>query len=172
LDKQIPIGGRPIVTTSARLALIARYAEGPARLEAALAQVPEAARQWRPAPGKWSVHEIVVHCADSEANSHMRLRYLLAEDRPAIQGYDQDRWARVMDYHAHPLEPALATIRAVRANTLALLQRMGEAEWARTGTHSESGAYGAEDWLRIYAEHLHVHERQVLRTLAAWGART
>lgn len=159
------------MTSDERQELIARYAEGPARLEAALARVPEAARQWRPGPGKWSVHEVVVHCADSETNSHMRIRYLLGEDAPAIMGYDQDRWAAVMDYHAHPLEPALATIRAVRANTAHLLRRMTPAQWERQGTHSESGSYSAEQWLTIYAEHLHQHERQILRNLEAWKER-
>lgn len=159
------------MTPGERAALIAMYAEGPDRLERALALVPADAMQWRPGPGRWSVHEIVVHCADSEANAHMRLRFLLGEDRPAIQGYDQDRWASAMDYHAHPLEPALATVRAVRANTVPLLRRLDEADWARAGTHTESGAYGTEAWLAIYGEHLHVHERQILRNIEAWGAR-
>src|SRR5207342_2347412 len=91
--------------------LIARYAEGPDRLEAALNLVPAEALKWRPGPGKWSVHQVVVHCADSETNSHMRVRYLLGEASPTIIGYDQDRWVDEMDYDAHPLAPALATIR-------------------------------------------------------------
>lgn len=147
--------------------LVERYAAGPALLLAALAEVPEADRRRRPAAGGWTVHEVIVHCADSEANAHMRLRYLLAEDRPTIIGYDQDRWARDLDYHAHPLEPALAAIVAVRANTVPLLRRLPEAAWARAGTHTESGAYGVEQWLRNYGEHLEIHARQVRRIAAA-----
>lgn len=151
-----------------RNSLIERYAAGPARLLSVLADVPAPAMQWRPAPGKWSVHEVIVHCADSETNSHMRLRYLLAEDNPVIVGYNQDRWATSLDYHAHPLEPAVATIVSVRANTVPLLRRLPEAAWARMGTHTESGRYGVEDWLRLYADHLEVHERQVRRNLDGW----
>jgi hypothetical protein len=154
-----------------RAELIRRYAAGPDRLETALATVPAEARQWRPAPGKWTVHEIIVHCADSETNAHMRIRYLLGEAKPLVVGYDQDRWAIDMDYHAHPLEPALAVIRAVHANTLPLLARLTEAQWARTGQHSEHPTYGVEQWLAIYAEHLEVHERQIARNLAAWEMR-
>ena len=139
--------------------LIARYAEGPDRLEAALNLVPGEALKWRPGPGKWSVHQVVVHCADSEANSAIRVRYLLGEEAPTIIGYDQDRWVDAMDYDAHPLIPALATIRAVRANTVPLLRRLTPAQWVRQGTHTESGAYGVGEWLEIYAEHLHQHER-------------
>jgi hypothetical protein len=147
---------------------IRRYAEGPGRLRAALAAVPEEARKWRPGPGRWSVHEIVVHCADSETNGASRIRYVLAEKDPLIVGYDQDAWARHFDYHAHPLDAALATVEATRTNTAALLRRLPPEAWARGGRHSESGAYTAEDWLRIYSEHLEKHASQIERNLAAW----
>lgn len=153
-----------------RHALIRRYAEGPATLEAAVRAVPAEALRWRPTATAWSVHEVVVHCADSEANAHMRLRYLLAEPEPVIIGYDQDRWAAILDYHRHPLEPALATVAAVRANTVPLLERLTEAQWHRAGRHTQSGPYSVRTWLEIYAEHLHQHARQVERNVAAWMA--
>lgn len=153
---------------STRADLIRRYAEGPATLRAALAKVPKEALKWRPAPDKWSVHEVIVHCADSETNSHMRIRYLLAEQDPLIVGYDQDAWVGVLDYHNLPLEPALATVEAVRANTVPLLKRLPESAWSRKGRHTESGTYGVEQWMNIYAEHLEIHARQIERNLAAW----
>ncbi|MBP6668764.1 MAG: DinB family protein [Gemmatimonadales bacterium] len=159
------------MTPAERTAWIARYREGPDRLEAALHSVSAQALQWRPAEGKWSVHEIVVHCADSETNAHVRVRYLLAEADPLLIGYDQDRWATVLGYHAHPLPLALATIRAVRANTLPLLERLTEADWNKAGRHTEHGPYGMADWLRAYGEHLEVHARQIGRNLEAWGRR-
>ena len=159
------------MTAAERRALIDRYAAGPALLEAALAQVPKGALRWRPAPGKWSVHEVIVHCADSETNSHMRIRYLLAEPEPLIVGYDQDRWATVMNYHSHPLDLALATIRAVRANTVPLLDRLTNADWAKTGRHTEHPTYGVALWMALYAEHLEIHAAQIERNLKAWKAR-
>src|SRR5512132_4042472 len=90
------------MTRQERDKLIAQYEAGVGRLKEALATVPAEAITWRPAPGKWSAHEVVVHCADSETNSAMRIRYLVGEDQPAIQGYDQDRWVKAMDYHAQP----------------------------------------------------------------------
>jgi len=159
------------LSASERAAMIDRYEKGPELLKTALAKIPKPALQWRPAPGKWSVHEVIVHCADSETNSHGRIRTLLAEEQAMIQGYDQDRWAQRLDYHALPLEPALATVTAVRANTTALLRRLGDAEWSKVGKHSESGTYSAEDWLRVYAEHLEIHTRQLERNLTAWNNR-
>lgn len=157
---------------SARDALIATYEAGPARLRRALDAIPDEARRWRPAPGQWSAHEVIVHCADSETNASMRIRYVLAEREPLIVGYDQDRWAEVLDYHAHPLDLALATVDAVRANTVALLRRQPDSAWARAGRHTEhEGSYSADRWLAIYAEHLEVHVAQLGRILAAWNAR-
>src|SRR3989475_7566489 len=120
-----------------RTALIDRYARGPALLKAALAKIPPDALKWRPEPKRWSAHEIVVHCADAETNAHMRLRYLIAEPDPVIVGYDQDGWALAFDYHAHPLDLALATVEAVRAKTLPLLQRMTAQDWPKTGRHTD-----------------------------------
>src|ERR1700730_12662432 len=121
------------LSTFEREALIQRYADGPARLKAALARVPAAAREWRRKPGEWSAHEVVVHCADSETNAAARIRYLTAEPDPVILGYDEAEWARRFDYHGHPLEPALATVAAVRAKTVGLLRPPPGGAWGRGG---------------------------------------
>lgn len=158
-------------TPAERTAMIDRYERGPSIFKAALARIPDEALQWRPAPGRWSAHEIVVHCADAETNGHSRLRYILAEEKPMIYGYDQDRWAHALDYHQLPLAPALATVEAVRANTVTLLRRASDADWSRTASHSEYGKFGAEQWLTLYAEHLEKHARQLEGNLAAWNSR-
>jgi uncharacterized damage-inducible protein DinB len=151
--------------------MIRRYEQGPARLKAALAKVPPEAMKWRPGEAKWSVHEVVCHLADSESNGALRIRYLTAEESPLIVGYDQAKWARVFDYHSAPLEPALAVVDSVRANTSALLKRLPESAWSATGEHTESGRYTAEDWLAIYAEHMEKHSGQIERNVAAWRSR-
>jgi len=156
------------MTPSERRKLIARYSRGPALLERALKKVPPSARKWRPGKGKWSVHEIVCHCADSEANGAIRLRFVLGEENPALVAYDQDRWARVFAYHRLPLGEAMAVVKSVRALTTRLIKGLPGAAWHRAGTHSESGRYTAEHWLEVYAEHLEKHARQIMRNVAAW----
>jgi hypothetical protein len=156
------------LTAPERERLIARYAAGPVRLRAAFDSVPDPARQWRPRPGEWSAHEIVCHCADSESNAALRIRYLVVEAEPLIVGYDENAWARVLGYHRHPVSMALATVEAVRANTVPVLRALPEEAWAKVGRHTESGRYTAEDWLRIYAEHLENHARQIEQNVAAW----
>ena len=153
-----------------REALIEEYARGPERIREALARVPKAALSWRPEAGKWSVHEVVVHCADSETNAALRIRTLIAEKEPLIVGYDQDAWTRVLDYQAQPLEDSLAATSTARGRTVPLLRRLTDAEWRKEGRHTESGRYTAEDWLRIYAAHLKGHAKQIERNVEAWTA--
>jgi len=159
------------LSASEREALIQRYEDGPKKVRAAWQKVPPEARQWRPGEGKWSAHEVVCHTADSEANAALRIRFLAADPSPTIFGYDQERWAKNLDYHSLPTEPALQMLDALRANTVPLLRALPESAWSREGTHTESGRYTGEDWLRIYAEHLEKHARQIDRVLEAWKAR-
>lgn len=145
-----------------------RYAEGPDLLRRAWGQVPAEARTWRPGEGRWSAHEVVVHCADSETYAATRIRLLLAEPEPLIVGYEEAEWARRFDYHASDPELALHLVETVRAHTLALLRRLPDSAWGRMGRHTQSGPYGTDDWLRSYGAHLEVHAAQIDRTLAAW----
>jgi hypothetical protein len=156
------------MSTADRAKRIDQYAQGSERLRQALNRVPDGIVKWRPAPGKWSVHEIVCHCADSEVNAYARLRYVLAEKDALVLGYDQDEWAKVFDYHALPMDPALDVVAAVRACTTELLRRLPDDAWARKGRHTESGEYSVETWLKIYADHVEGHARQIDRNVEAW----
>jgi len=157
------------MTPSERAALIARYKDGYAEVMRALAGFPPEALTAHPIPGKWSAAEIVHHLADSETESGLRLRRVLAQPHAVIYGYDQEEWARRLRYNDRPLEPALAAFRAARENTAQVMDAMGDGDWARQGWHTESGAYPAERWLEIYAEHAHGHAGQIRRLREALG---
>ena len=146
-----------------RQTLIARYREGFIVVAAALAGMTEADLDCRPPDGTWSPRQVAHHLADSEMTSAIRLRRLIAEDRPRIAGYDEEEFARRLHYDG-PIGPSLEAFRAARLSTAAILDRLSEAEWAREGTHSESGPYTVETWLEIYAAHAHDHAAQILRT--------
>lgn len=148
-----------------------RYSQGPGLLRQAWDETPMEARTWRPGEGKWSAHEVVVHCADSETYAAIRIRLLLAEAEPLIVGYDENAWTRRFDYHAADPELALHLVETVRAHTSQMLRRLPNDAWGRMGRHSHSGPYGTDDWLRNYAEHLELHAAQIRRNLAAWQNR-
>lgn len=151
------------MTNEERQALIEQYKAGYEEVARSLEGFDDETLSARPIPGKWSAREVVQHLADSEMNSAVRLRKLLTEDDPQIQGYDQEHYAATLGYNERPIEPALDALRGARATTGQLLDRMSDADWSRAGTHSESGRYTAEDWLRIYAAHAHNHAAQIRR---------
>lgn len=144
-----------------RDALLDRYAGGLDAVTDALDGASTAELDARPADGGWTAREVVHHLADSEARSMLRLRQLLAEDAPAIEVYDQDRWAATLHYDG-PLDEPLAVLRAVRASSLATLRRIGDDDWQRAGRHPEHDApYTVARWLELYAEHPYEHAEQI-----------
>lgn len=149
-----------------RAALVAAYVAGPAVIRASLDGITDEELDTRPSDGGWTPREVVHHTADSEMTSGIRLRRLIAEDDPLIVGYDGDAFARRLHYSDRPIEPALEAIEGARGTTAQILAGLTEAEWGRTGTHSESGPYGVERWLEIYAAHCHEHADQIRRALA------
>ena len=147
-----------------RTKLIDQYKDGYRVVTEALAGATEAGLDAHPAPGKWSAREIVHHLADSEMTSAIRLRLLLATDRPAIAGYDENAFARRLHYD-RPIEASLEALKAARRTSAEILDRLTEADWAREGTHTESGRYTMDTWLEIYAAHAHNHAAQIRRAI-------
>lgn len=143
-----------------RQKLIDQYKDGYRVVSEAINGASDEELDARPAPGKWTAREVVHHLADSEMTSAIRLRALLASDRPHIMGYDQEQFARVL-YYDRPIGASLDAFKAARRATAEILDRMTDAEWAREGTHSEIGRYTAEHWLEIYAAHAHGHAEQI-----------
>ena len=148
-----------------REALIDRYEDGFRAVTAALEAMSDTELEAREAPGEWSPREIVHHLADSEMTSAIRLRLLIAQDAPTILGYDQEAFVRQL-YPDRPIAPSLTAFEAARAATAPILRRLSEEQWRRAGTHSESGPYSVEDWLRIYSGHAHDHADQIRRARA------
>jgi len=145
-----------------RAALLDQYRTGFADLEAALAGATDADLD-RPQPaGEWTARQVVHHLADSESMAYIRLRRLIAEDDPVIHGYDEPEWARRLHYD-RPIEASVVVVRAVREASLELLRSLTGPEWARTGTHTESGPYSVDRWLETYAGHTHDHADQIRR---------
>jgi hypothetical protein len=145
-----------------RREMIDRYKDGYRVVADALTGATDKELDAHPAAGKWSAREIVHHLADSEMTSAVRLRLLLAEDRPQIRGYDQEQFAKRLFYD-RPYQASLEAFRYARETTGEILDRMPAQLWAREGTHSEIGRYTIDRWLEIYADHAHKHAEQIKR---------
>jgi DinB superfamily len=136
-------------------------------LDARLGGVGEQTLRRPEAPGKWSVTQVVQHLADSDLVFGFRSRMILSEDRPALQGYDQDKWATLFHYGEVSCESALTQLGVLRAANLAVLGRLGPAELDRVGMHSERGPESLAHLMKLMAAHDLVHRRQIERVLAA-----
>jgi hypothetical protein len=141
----------------------------PAAVRRAVAGVPDAMVSKPEKPGKWSIQHVVQHLADAELVGAFRFRMILAHDRPAIQGYDQDLWAERLRYGECDLPGALEQFGALRAANLRLLERTTPDERRRAGIHAERGEESVEHMMRMYAGHDLVHLRQLARIARTVG---
>lgn len=138
----------------------------PAAVERILDAVPAAQITTPEAPGKWSIREVIAHLADSELVGGWRLRLVLAQDRPPLTGYDQDRWAHRLRYEEVDVGDALQQFTILRRANLRLWQNLGPADLARVGLHSERGDETLERLRMLYAAHDLLHIRQLERIRA------
>ena len=128
--------------------------------------------KFKPEPKEWSVHEIIIHIADSETNSALRARKLIVEPGGTLMGYDQDKWATELNYHEHNLEDALEATRIARKTTYELLKRQPEEVFTHWIKHPEiEGEYTFDKWVDIYSRHIPGHIEQIKKNVAEYTSR-
>ncbi len=148
------------------------YGRGFSLLKAALAEVPAEALLFKPEPKEWSVHEVIIHIADSESNAALRARKLIVEPGGTLMSYDQALWADVLNYHDHNFEDALEVTRLARKTTYELLKRQPEEVFTHTIIHPEYEApYTFDQWINIYSAHIPGHIEQIRENVAKFASR-
>src|SRR6185312_12410171 len=111
-----------------------------AELSALLHNLPEQVWSKSPAPGKWSIGEIIAHLCDTDLAAGYRFRAIAGgEDGVPIVGYDQDRWAEAGNYKSARIEDSLKTFLAIREMNLRFLRGLPGSAWEKYGMHSERG---------------------------------
>ncbi len=156
------------LSTEERARWLEVYGTGADAFAAALAEFPREMWTYKPSLAEWSIHEQIVHVADSEANSYIRARRFIAEPASTVMGYDQDRWAIALDYHRQDADAALALFQGLRRATYAVIRHLPASTWANTIVHSENGVMSMDDWLQVYADHPHAHIRQMREVAERW----
>ena len=157
------------MNTQERNEKIELYGRGFSLLKAALAEVPQEAIKFKPAPTEWSVYEIIIHIADSESNAALRARKLIVEPGGMLMGYDQDKWTDTLKYHEHDLEDALEVTRLARKTTYELLKRQPDEVFTHSIIHPEYEApYTFEQWVNIYSAHIPGHIEQIKNNVVLW----
>ncbi len=158
------------MTHAERLQKIESYGAAYDKLITALSQFPRTMWQYRATPDSWTIHEIIVHIADSEVNSYVRCRRFIAEPGSTVVGYDEMAWAQRLNYHAQSPDAALELFKLLRAASYELIKTLPEETWANTVVHSENGVMTMDRWLDIYDRHIPDHIAQMHEVFKAWQA--
>lgn len=156
------------MTDKERKAKIASYGEAHQNLVSALESYPHEMWKYRPAADQWSIHEIIVHIADSEANSYVRCRRFLAEPGEDLMAYDENQWARELDYLEQSPEDALELFRLLRKKSYDLVKDAPDEVWTYECFHPELGTTKLNDWLETYERHIPEHVAQMQAVFEQW----
>jgi len=127
--------------------------------------VPDTKLKVAPAPGKWTVTEILMHLAEDELASTWRYRQMLEHDGPELAGFDQDLWARLSNYASWQPAEALTMLRLLREANLRMFAQLTPEQWQRHGIHAERGKLTVRDLCRHMAAHDVNHLEQIRKIL-------
>jgi hypothetical protein len=154
---------------SAPSGLIEAYLEGPVTLRRAVANLTREQLIALPVPGKWSTLEVVCHLADSEQAWSHRMKRVIAEPKPLLIGYDENRFAEALAYHERDLEEELTLLEGMRQQMARILRTLPDMAWSSTGVHSERGLMTLLDLLRAEVEHIPHHLEFIAEKRTALG---
>jgi hypothetical protein len=121
----------------------------------------------RPAPGKWSIVEILAHLADTEIVASWRIRAILGAPGTPLQAIDQDAWVTAGHYDRRDPRRSLELFRVLREVNVELFKTLTPEQWHHHGMHAERGVETVEHIVRLFAGHDLNHTRQVEHILAS-----
>jgi uncharacterized damage-inducible protein DinB len=138
-------------------ALIDAYIACGPRLHEAVAGLSRDELVARPGPGKWSILELVLHLADSDAISIDRMKRMLTEDNPSLLYADETAYVDRLCSHEQSLEDALTLFEVGRRQFGRVLHRLPDDAFERQGTHNRRGKVTVGGMVKDYIEHVDYH---------------
>ena len=151
-----------------RSELLDAYLAEPQMVEKRLSGLPPEVLHFKPTPESWSVHEIIVHLADSEASGYIRCFKIIAEPGSDVTAYDQDKWTDILKGRERSTQNALGLLKALRVSAHEVLSGVSGEAWDQQVNHPEHESYTLSDWLGSYIDHIKGHLSQIDRNLADW----
>jgi hypothetical protein len=130
-----------------------------------LESLSDAQIKFKPGENKWSIHEVITHLADTEIQSHVRFRTILANKNPYIVYHDEMDWSIILDYSKIDLKESLEVIRLMRRVNYNLLSRLTSEDFSKKGIHSTRGELSLEELANSYIEHVEAHLNQINKNI-------
>ena len=149
--------------------LIESYLSGPKALRAAIGGMHPEQLLARPVAGKWSTLEVVCHLADFDPILADRMKRIIAEDRPALLGADEKRFAAALAYQERDLEEELSIIDKTRSQMGRILRSLSDDAFQRVGQHNERGPITLEQLVGIADRHIPHHVQFIVEKRRALG---
>lgn len=150
---------------------IESYGRGYENLVRHINEIPRSVWKYRLNKEEWTIHEILVHLADSEANAYIRCRKCIAENGEPVMTYDENKWASSLNYLDQDADLALENFRILRLRTYNLIKSLDHSAWENYYIHPESGKMGLIDWLDVYESHVDEHLEQIEKIYSQWVTR-
>jgi len=120
-------------------------------------------------PGTWSIAQLVAHLLDSDLVLADRMKRVLAEDEPPLLAFDENRWIDRLDSQAMPIEEAVNLFSANRHWMSRILRKCTDADFGRTGIHSERGSQSLAALVTSAVSHVDHHLRFLFAKRATLG---
>jgi len=149
--------------------LINEYLAGPKALRDAVRGLTREQLLARPVAGKWSTLEVVCHLADFDPIIADRMKRVIAEERPALLGADENRFAAALHYHERDLEEELTILEKTRSQMARILRKLPDAALERVGVHNERGPRTLEQLLQSATAHIPHHVKFIDEKRRALG---
>jgi hypothetical protein len=160
------------MTDQARLAApdVARLLEAMSTaLQAEMHALPERVAGWHPAPGEWCAKECLGHIIEAERRGfNGRIRTLLQQDEPLLEGWDQQAVARERNDCQRPAAELLEEFSSLRQDSVGLVNSLTDADLPRGGTHDKVGYLRIQDLLHEWLHHDRNHFRQLQANVQAY----
>jgi uncharacterized damage-inducible protein DinB len=142
--------------------LIDEFEASPVKLRKAIAGLTPDELKARPGPGKWSIHEIVIHLVDSDEIAIDRMKRIVIEDNPAQLYADESAYIDRLFPHEQSLEDALTMFEVGRRQFARVLRKLPDAAFERHGTHNKKGRVTLGEMVQSYVGHLDDHMKFLL----------
>jgi len=149
--------------------VIERFEAGSSLLSYAVSDLTPEQAHARPGPGAWSIAQVVAHLLDSEFVYSDRMCWVIAENDPVLQGFDENAWVERLGGDSIPIEESLALFAASRRRMSRILRRCQESDFVRAGQHTERGRLTLAELLASITNHVDHHLRFVYGKRANLG---
>jgi DinB superfamily len=137
--------------------IIERFAHGGPALRKANDGLRQADIARRIEPGTWSILELVVHLADTDAIAIDRMKRILTEENPTLLWADETAYVERLHCEDQSLEDASLLFELGRRQFARVLRKLDDSQFERVGTHNRSGVVSLATMVRMYADHLEHH---------------